>query len=173
MVGVIRDLETARIAIQASLTGHLVLSTLHTNSAVGAVTRLRDMGVEPFLLSSSLIGVLAQRLIRVLDPEQREAYSASTAECQAFGQPLSEELTLYRPRVQGTGRHLGYHGRTGIYDLITVDQALRNLIHDGASELDMQQQVRHSTSGILADGWDKITSGLTSVEEVLRVTRQE
>lgn len=173
MVGEIRDLETARIAIQASLTGHLVLSTLHTNSAVGAVTRLRDMGVEPFLLSSSLIGVLAQRLVRLLDPDQREPYAASTAECAAFDQAPSNGLTLYRPGSQGTGRHLGYRGRTGIYDLITVDQTLRDLIHEGASESDMRQHVNYSNPGILADGWGKITGGLTSVEEVLRVTRQE
>jgi general secretion pathway protein E len=173
MVGEIRDLETARIAVQASLTGHLVLSTLHTNSAVGAVTRLRDMGVEPFLLSSSLIGVLAQRLVRVLDPDQREAYPASAAECAAFGQDPTPGLTLYRPQVSTTERHLGYRGRTGIYDLISVDQLLRDLIHEGASEQDMQQHVRRSTPGILADGWEKVVAGLTSVEEVLRVTRQE
>ena len=173
MVGEIRDLETARVAIQASLTGHLVLSTLHTNSAVGAVTRLRDMGVEPFLLSSSLIGVLAQRLIRVLDPGLREAYLASAAECAAFNQTLIEGQTLYRPSAKGNEQQSGYRGRTGIYDLVTVDQQLRSLIHDGAGELDMLQHVSSSTPGILADGWQKITAGVTSVEEVLRVTRQE
>src|SRR5690606_8728306 len=101
------------------LTGHLVLSTLHTNSAVGAVTRLRDMGVEPFLLSSSLIGVLAQCLVRVLDPATREAYEATPAELVAFGQPPDAKVTLYRPRTDlvANARHAGYRGRTGLYEL--------------------------------------------------------
>ncbi|MDX1570615.1 MAG: type II secretion system ATPase GspE [Xanthomonadales bacterium] len=173
MVGEIRDLETAQIAVQASLTGHLVLSTLHTNSAIGAITRLRDMGVEPFLLSSSLIGVLAQRLVRVLDPERREAYEASEAECRAFGQPTEPRPTLYRPRSDLTDRSAGYSGRTGIYELVTVDEALRQLIHDGAGEPAMVRHVRKDTPSIAEDGWQKVLAGVTSVEEVLRVTRQE
>ena len=120
MVGEIRDLETAQIAVQASLTGHLVLSTLHTNSAVGAVTRLHDMGVEPFLLSSSLIGVLAQRLVRVLDPDQREEYAATPRELAAFGKPAETKATLYRPskkvgrpsrRLSRPHGHLRIHSR--------------------------------------------------------------
>src|SRR4029077_21175289 len=107
LIGEIRDLETAQIAVQASLTGHLVLSTLHTNSAVGAVTRLHDMGVEPFLLSSSLIGVLAQRLGRVLEPAQREAYAATPPELAAFGKSSDTKATLYRPASNSIGRHAG------------------------------------------------------------------
>src|SRR5690606_18318954 len=103
MVGEIRDLETAEIAVQASLTGHLVLSTLHTNTAVGAVTRLRDMGVEPFLLSSSLIGVLAQRLVRVIDPAHREAYRASEYECRLLGVDPANPPTLYRASDESKG----------------------------------------------------------------------
>jgi general secretion pathway protein E len=173
MVGEIRDLETAEIAVQASLTGHLVLSTLHTNSAVGAVTRLRDMGVEPFLLSSSLIGVLAQRLVRVLDPATREAYGATTSELAAFGKPPETKATLYRPRADLPGRHSGYKGRTGIYELVGVDETMRRLIHEGASEADLERQARTRSPSILDDGWRKCASGITSPEEVLRVTRED
>jgi general secretion pathway protein E len=173
MVGEIRDLETAEVAVQASLTGHLVLSTLHTNSAVGAVTRLRDMGVEPFLLSSSLVGVLAQRLVRALDPATREAYLATPTELAAFGQPIDSQVTLYRPRVDLGNRHAGYKGRTGIYELVPVDDTMRRLIHEGASEAELERHARTRSPSILDDGWRKCVAGLTSTEEVLRVTREE
>ncbi len=173
MVGEIRDLETAEIAVQASLTGHLVLSTLHTNSAVGAVTRLRDMGVEPFLLSSSLIGVLAQRLVRVLDPAARQSYGATASELAAFGKPADTRATLYRPPADLSGRHLGYKGRTGIYELVAVDDAMRRLIHEGASEADLERYARSRSPSILEDGWRKCAAGVTSTEEVLRVTRED
>jgi general secretion pathway protein E len=176
MVGEIRDLETAEVAVQASLTGHLVLSTLHTNSATGAVTRLRDMGVEPFLLSSSLIGVLAQRLVRVLDPATREAYAATPTELAAFGKPADLEATLYRPRADAAGqggRQAGYKGRTGIYELIAIDETMRRLIHEGASEADFERHARTRSASILEDGWRKCVAGITSTEEVLRVTREE
>jgi general secretion pathway protein E len=176
MVGEIRDLETAEVAVQASLTGHLVLSTLHTNSAVGAVTRLRDMGVEPFLLSSSLVGVLAQRLVRVLDPATREAYAATPTELAAFGKPADLQVTLYRPRAdvseQG-GRQAGYKGRTGIYELIAIDESMRRLIHEGASEAEFERHARTRSASILEDGWRKCVAGITSTGEVLRVTREE
>jgi general secretion pathway protein E len=173
MVGEIRDLETAEIAVQASLTGHLVLSTLHTNSAVGAATRLRDMGIEPFLLSSSLLGVLAQRLVRVLDPATREAYAPSEAECAAFGRPHDPSLRFYRPGPEARGRNGGYKGRTGLYELVLVDDALRRLIHDGAGEHDLIRAARSRTASILDDGWDKVVAGITSVDEVMRVTRDD
>jgi general secretion pathway protein E len=173
MVGEIRDLETAQIAIQASLTGHLVLSTLHTNSAVGAVTRLRDMGVEPFLLSSSLIGVLAQRLVRVLEPATREAYAATPRELAAFGKAADLRTNLHRPSSQASGRHAGYRGRTGIYEFVTVDEELRRLIHASVAEADLERHARTRTPSILADGWRKCVAGVTSAEEVLRVTREE
>jgi len=173
MVGEIRDLETAEIAVQASLTGHLVLSTLHTNSAVGAVTRLRDMGVEPFLLASSLIGVLAQRLVRVLDPSLREAYGAASSELAAFGKPVDMSATLYRPRSDLPGRHAGYRGRTGIYELVGIDETMRRLIHEGASEADLERQARTRSPSILEDGWRKCATGTTSSDEVLRVTRED
>jgi general secretion pathway protein E len=173
MVGEIRDLETAQIAVQASLTGHLVLSTLHTNSAVGAVTRLRDMGVEPFLLSSSLIGVLAQRLVRVLDPATREAYPATARELAAFGKPADTQATLYRPSSNAPGRHAGYRGRTGVYEYVAVDEEMRRLIHANAAEVDLERHARALGPGILEDGWHKCVAGITSVDEVLRVTREE
>jgi general secretion pathway protein E len=154
-----------------------VLSTLHTNSAVGAMTRLRDMGVEPFLLSSSLIGVLAQRLVRVLDPAVREAYAASPAELAAFGKPADTQATLYRPRsdlaVSAGARHAGYRGRTGLYELIAIDETMRRLIHEGASEAELEKQARTRTTSILEDGWRKCVAGITSTEEVLRVTRED
>ena len=173
MVGEIRDLETAEIAVQASLTGHLVLSTLHTNSAVGAVTRLRDMGVEPFLLSSSLIGVLAQRLVRVLDPATRETYAPSASELAAFGKSAAMATELYRPRADLAGRHAGYRGRTGIYELVGVDETTRRLIHEGAAEADLERHARTKSPSILEDGWRKCIAGITSSDEVLRVTREE
>ena len=168
MIGEIRDRETAEIAVQASLTGHLVLATLHTNSAIGAITRLRDMGVEPFLLASSLIGVLAQRLVRVLDPDQSEAYEAGAAEFNAFGQPVESGVQLRRPRDGANG----YRGRAGVYELIAIDETLRRLIHDGAGEPALLDHARQHAPSLLADGWTKVRAGLTSAEEVLRVTRE-
>ena len=173
MVGEIRDLETAEIAVQASLTGHLVLSTLHTNSAVGAVTRLRDMGVEPFLLSSSLLGVLAQRLVRRLDPAQSEWYTPSPGECAPFGRQPVDGLRFARPRADLPGRASGYRGRSGVYEVVLVDEAMRALIHSGASEVEMVRAARQNTPSILDDGWAKVTAGLTSADEVLRVTRDD
>ncbi|MFC4726615.1 type II secretion system ATPase GspE [Coralloluteibacterium thermophilus] len=171
MVGEIRDLETAEVAVQASLTGHLVLSTLHTNSAVGAVARLRDMGVEPFLLSASLIGVLAQRLVRVLDPAQAEAYTPGEAECAALGHAWSPTLRFMRPRADAGPA--AYRGRTGLYELVVFDDALRELVNAGASERALLAQARLRTRALLDDGWDKVCAGVTSVEEVLRVTRED
>ena len=170
MVGEIRDLETAEIAVQASLTGHLVMSTLHTNTAVGAVTRLRDMGIEPFLLSSSLVGVLAQRLVRVLDPEAREGYLASEYECRLLGVDPATPPTLYRPRDDVPGSN-GYRGRTGIYELVTIDDDLRTMIHDGSGEHDLERNARRRGPSIRDDGLRLVLAGITTLEEVLRVTR--
>ena len=171
MVGEIRDLETAQIAVQASLTGHLVLSTLHTNTAVGAVTRLRDMGIEPFLLSSSLLGVLAQRLVRVINPEMREAYTASDYERRLLNIPdHMPSPTLYRPR---TNTAQGFKGRTGIYEFVPVDDTMRSMIHDGAGEHELERYARTLTPSIRDDGRARILSGVTTVEEVLRVTRED
>jgi len=173
MVGEIRDLETAEIAVQASLTGHLVLSTLHTNSAVGAATRLRDMGIEPFLLSSSLIGVLAQRLVRVLDPAISEAYTPTANDCAAFGRAFDPSLKFFRPGPTASGRSAGYRGRAGLYEMVLVDEALRAAIHDGAGEAELTRLARVHTPAMIDDGWTKVLAGVTSVDEVLRVTRDE
>ena len=174
MVGEIRDVETVQIAVQASLTGHLVLSTLHTNTAVGAVTRIRDMGVEPFLLSSSLIGVLSQRLVRLLCPECKESYTASEKDCEVLGIELSQAPQLYR---SGGGcehcNYLGYKGRTGIYELVVVDEGMRELIYTGASEHEMETLARHTTPSIQQDGFARVLKGDTSIEEVLRVTHSD
>ncbi len=171
MVGEIRDLETAKIAVQASLTGHLVFSTLHTNSAVGAVTRLRDMGVEPFLLSSSLIGVLAQRLVRVLCEDCKELYTAGKADCETMGIAVDNPPTLYHARGCPECSQLGYRGRTGIYELVTVDDVIRGMIHDGAGEMELERQARTRSPGMRQDGWRKVLEGVTSIEEVLRVSQ--
>jgi general secretion pathway protein E len=171
MVGEIRDLETAEIAVQASLTGHLVFSTLHTNSAVGAVTRLRDMGVEPFLLSSSLVAVLAQRLVRVLCNDCKESYTAGRADCTAMGVPVDEPPVLYRAKGCEACKQLGYRGRTGIYELVVINDAMRTLVHDGGGEYELEHIARESSPSIRQDGWRRVLDGITSVEEVLRVTQ--
>jgi general secretion pathway protein E len=156
--------------VQASLTGHLVLSTLHTNTAAGALTRLRDMGIEPFLLSSSLIGVVAQRLVRVLSPESRQGFLAGDYERRVLGlEPGAPAPTLYRPAPGPAG----YRGRTGIYELIMVDDAMRTMIHDGASEQELERRARLQTPSIRDDGLGKVLRGTTTVEEVLRVTRED
>ncbi len=171
MIGEIRDLETAQIAVQASLTGHLVLSTLHTNTAAGAITRLRDMGIEPFLLSSSLIGVLAQRLVRVLNPETKQAFTAGEVERRLLNlAPGGPPPTLYRPGADAMG---GYRGRSGIYELIVVDETLRTMIHDGASEQQIERHARHATPSIRDHGRTRVLRGETTLEEVLRVTRED
>jgi general secretion pathway protein E len=143
----IRDHETAQIAIQASLTGHLVLATLHTNDAVSAVTRLTDMGVEPFLLSSSLLGVLAQRLVRKL-----------CVQCQGAG-------------CEDCGR-TGYHGRTGVFELMTADESVRGLIHNRAAESQIREvAIAAGMTLMQADGERLVREGITSRAELLRVTR--
>ena len=145
MVGEIRDLETAQIAVQASLTGHLVLSTLHTNTAVGAVTRLRDMGIEPF---------------------QAGEYERRLLNLDSKGNPVQ----LYRPSKEPGN---GYRGRTGIYELIAVDDHMRTMIHDGSSEQDLERYARTASPGIRDDGRRKVMAGETTLEEVLRVTRED
>ncbi|MEJ2680836.1 MAG: type II secretion system ATPase GspE [Gammaproteobacteria bacterium] len=181
MVGEIRDRETAEIAVQASLTGHLVLSTLHTNTAAGAVTRLQDMGIEPFLLSTSLLGVLAQRLVRVLCAECRAPYAPSQGERSILDSAASgmmsgitlDELVLYRATGCKACNGSGYRGRTGIYELIVIDETIRNMIHDNSGELAIERYARTRSSGVRHDGVRKALEGVTTLEEVLRVTRED
>ncbi|MAD91429.1 MAG: type II secretion system protein GspE [Gammaproteobacteria bacterium] len=170
MVGEIRDLETAEIAVQASLTGHLVLSTLHTNTASGAITRLRDMGIAPYLLASSLIGILAQRLVRVLDDDTKIPYVASDYECEILGVNPKNAPTLYKA---GNGGNRGFIGRTGIYELLSLDDQMREIIHDGASEQDLERHARKSSASIRADGRRLVMTGRTTLDEVLSVTRED
>ncbi len=170
MVGEIRDLETAQIAVQASLTGHLVLSTLHTNTAVGAVTRLQDMGIEPFLMSSSLLSVMAQRLVRVLCPDCKTASAASEPELKWLGLDTAADVEICRPQGCEQCNNTGYRGRMGIYELIEIDDTLRMMIHEGASEYNVLQEARKQSDGILADGMRRVLAGDTSMEEIMRVS---
>lgn len=168
MIGEIRDSETASIAVQASLTGHLVLSTLHTNTAIGAITRLHDMGVEPFLLSSSLEVVMAQRLVRLLCDECKKPYSPTPAEQERFNFPADAQL--FHPNGCDKCNQSGYRGRIGIYELIEVDDALRQMIHESAGEQVMLAHARQQSAAIDQDGRERVLMGHTSLEEVLRVT---
>ncbi len=168
MVGEIRDTETAAIAVQASLTGHLVLSTLHTNTAVGAITRLRDMGIEPFLLSSSLVGVLAQRLVRVLCDHCKQSVAASSHECALYTLPA--DALIYQPGGCGHCNHTGYRGRRGIYELIEIDQALARLVHESRAEQAIEDYCRGRFPSLGEHGRHRVLAGETSLEEVLRVT---
>ncbi len=171
MVGEIRDLETAEIAVQASLTGHLVLSTLHTNTAIGAMSRLKDMGIEPFLLSSSLLAVMAQRLVRLLCRECREPLAAGRVEREQLGiAGGAGDITIYRAKGCERCNYTGYRGRTGIYEMIEVDDDLRTMIYDGKSEQAMLQVARPRYPGLEADGQRRVLEGDTSLEELLRVT---
>ena len=174
LVGEIRDVETAEIAIQASLTGHLVLSTLHTNDAASSITRLVDMGVEPFLVGSSLVAVLAQRLVRVLCTECREKYTASEEELREIGVRADRPVEVYRsvgcPRCNQTG----YHGRLGIFELMMIDDDIRALVAKSIDAKTIKQQAVSKGMGTLRqDGARKVLSGITSVAEVLRATEEE
>jgi len=173
MVGEIRDVETAQIAVQASLTGHLVLSTVHTNSAVAAIARLRDMGVESYLLASTLTAIVAQRLVRRLCSHCREAYDPDAAELELLGLPANADVQLYRPTGCSHCKQLGYEGRTGIYELVVVDDALRRLIHDDARESDMAGHAFDARKTLFENGIDLVLSGTTSLSEVLRVCRDD
>ena len=173
MVGEIRDLETAEIAVQASQTGHLVLSTLHTNTAVGAVTRLRDMGVEPYQLSSSLVGLMAQRLVRTLCKQCKQPYSPRLSELEQLAVPQRQDVTLYKPVGCPVCRHTGFLGRSGIHEIIEVDRRLEAMIHDNASEQVLEAAARENSPGILQSGRNKVLAGDTTLGEVLRVTIEE
>ena len=174
MIGEIRDLETAQIAVQASLTGHLVLATLHTNDAASAVTRLADMGVEPYLLSSSLLGVLAQRLVRALCHACRVEVEADHGERELLARMGLPALTrLFNARGCSECNDSGYRGRTGIYELIVVDDALRRSIHDRAPEAALRDAATAAGATTLrSDGARWLAEGTTSLAELLRVTRE-
>ncbi|MFI4954785.1 MAG: type II secretion system ATPase GspE [Gammaproteobacteria bacterium] len=172
MIGEIRDLETAEIAVQASLTGHLVLSTLHTNTAIGAVTRLRDMGVESFLLSSSLVGLVAQRLVRTLCPQCKAPEVATETECAFLNVSTANPPTIYHAAGCSACNGLGYWGRTGIYEVVPVDDDLRKMIHEDAGEQAMEALAHSRVSSIREDGVRRVLEGDTTIEEVMRVTTE-
>jgi general secretion pathway protein E len=172
MIGEIRDGETAEIAVQASLTGHLVLSTLHTNTAIGAITRLKDMGIETFLLASSLQAVMAQRLVRLLCERCKVPHQLSESESIRIGAVHSADkpANIFQSHGCDHCNQTGYRGRTAIYELIEIDNTLRELVHEGVGEQEMLKYARKSSPSLMADGRRRIIEGTTSLEEVLRVT---
>ena len=175
LVGEIRDKETADIAIQASLTGHLVLSTLHTNDSASAITRLVDMGVEPFLVGSSLVGVLAQRLVRLLCLACREPYTPTSQELDDAGiGPQEGPVTLYRGQGCADCAHTGYQGRIGIFELMIVDDSIRAMVSKNVDAKTIKKQAVNQGMGTLRlDGTRKVLKGVTSVAELLRATEEE
>jgi general secretion pathway protein E len=173
MIGEMRDLETCRIAIQSSLTGHLVLSTLHTNSAAASITRLLDMGVESYLIASTVKGILAQRLVRRLDPQTRIAFEAPPEMVAEHGlERFTEQrpVLLYRPASELPGG--GYHGRSAITELLVMNEELRSLLMRQADAETLEQAARRGGLRTLyEEGLRQAVAGITSLEEVLRVTR--
>ncbi|WP_281301330.1 MULTISPECIES: type II secretion system ATPase GspE [unclassified Iodidimonas] len=170
MVGEIRDVETAQIAVQASLTGHLVLSTVHTNSAVAAITRLRDMGVEPFLLASTVKAIIAQRLVRRLCSHCKEAYAPDPAERRILGLDAAAPAPLlYRPTGCDRCNHSGHEGRIGLYELVTIEDQLRQMIHDNATEDALAEVAFMKRQTLLQSGLDHCLDGACSLTELMRV----
>ena len=176
MIGEIRDSETAKIAVQASITGHLVVSTLHTRSAPSSMIRLEDMGVEGYLLADSVIGVIAQRLVRKLCHSCREEYVAPEDECINLGVDPANPPKLYRPKSRAACKcaqcgNTGYIGRTGIYEIMTVTPTLRKLISQGASAEEIKEQAMKEGMRTLAmSASEKVLNGTTSYKEMMRIT---
>jgi general secretion pathway protein E len=175
MVGEIRDLETADISVHAALTGHLVFSTLHTNDAPGALTRLLDMGAEPFLIASVLEGVLAQRLVRIICPACRFPYEPEPKELRAVGiEGVPAGATLYRGKGCTDCRGTGYRGRTGIYEFLPMTEEMRSLTLRKAPGHELRQRaVATGMTTLRQDGWNKCCAGVSTIDEVLRVTHEE
>ena len=174
MVGEIRNLETAQIAVQSALTGHLIFSTLHTNDACGAITRLIDMGVKPYLASSTVQGVLAQRLVRTICPSCREAYKPSEEEAKILSLSPEEvnSLKLYRGKGCPTCAYTGYKGRMGIFELFIMTDEARELVLNNSSSTELNKKAKESgMKGLKEDGLNKVKRGYTTVEEVMRVTQ--
>jgi type II secretory ATPase GspE/PulE/Tfp pilus assembly ATPase PilB-like protein len=176
MVGEVRDLETAQIAIRAALTGHLVFSTLHTNDAPGAITRLIDMGIEPFLVSSSVEALIAQRLIRTLCKSCKELYKPDMEFLREVGFPLEDvdNVKFYRGRGCEDCRFTGFKGRSAIYEILVMSEVLRPLIIERASSTAIKQVAcAQGMRTLRDDGWEKVKLGFTTVEEVARVTQED
>ena len=175
LVGEVRDLETAEIAIQSALTGHLVFSTLHTNDSAGAVTRLIDMGIEPFLVTSSVSAILAQRLVRVICPHCREAYTPDGESLQKIGitPEMSEGATVYRGRGCPACLDTGFRGRTGIFEFMLLDEKIKNLILKTSDANALKRAaIEGGMTTLRRDGARKVLQGITTIEEVFRVTYQ-
>lgn len=170
MVGEIRDRETAQVAVESAMTGHFVLSTLHTNTAIGAIARLTDMGVERFLLAPMLVGVVAQRLVRRLCPECRTLDTATAADAARID-GLAEGDSLFRACGCLACHGQGYRGRSGIYEVIAITRELEALIHAGASEAELTVAARADGPGLMTDGLRQIRAGVTTVEDVARVAQ--
>ncbi len=173
MVGEIRDIETAKVALEFALTGRLALSTVHTNSAAGAITRLRDMGVEPFLLSATMQAVIAQRLVRRLCVSCKEAYTPDTAELDAMQLSAGTDATFYHPKGCMACGSSGYDGRIAVYELLIVDKAIKRLIHDDAGETELERAAFADHDMLFENGRRYVLSGDTSPEEIIRVCRRE
>jgi general secretion pathway protein E len=173
MVGEIRDQETAQVAVRSSMTGHFVLSTLHTNSAVGSVTRLIDMGVERYLLAPMVVGLAAQRLVRKLCTECRREDKATESDVLLLGGAIATGEPLWRAQGCAACHNEGYRGRAGLYEVVAVDDSFQKLIHDGASEAELEAQARKDSPSLMDDGVAKVRAGWTTVEEVARVVREE
>ena len=177
MIGEIRDAETAEIAIQAALSGHLVFSTLHTNGSFGAVSRLLDMGIEPFLVSSSVLGVMAQRLVRRVCQDCREAYTPDAQKTAELSVPAEEVAArrFYRPGGGcETCQGKGYHGRAGVHELLLLNDELRAQVMQRADAATLRQAAAAQHMPVLrTDGAQKVLEGLTTVEEIVRVTQEE
>jgi len=174
LVGEIRDRETAEIAVHAALTGHLVFSTLHTNDAAGAITRLLEMGIEDFLLASAVLGILAQRLVRLICPECKAALPSGAGREEIRGEvPANLPERLYQGQGCPTCAHTGYAGRTGIYELLLVEDNIRQLIlrHAEATAL-RAAAISQGMQTMAEDGWAKVGQGMTTIPEVLRVTQE-
>ncbi len=174
MIGEIRDRETAEIAIHASLTGHLVFSTLHTNDAASAATRLIDMGIEPFLVASSVVAVLAQRLLRRICPDCKRPYRASEDELSRLDLPPGSAVTLYRGAGCAACPQTGYRGRTGIFELMVLDDDIRRLIGGKADSTAIKQTaIAKGMVTLKQEGAERVIQGHTTLEEVMRITQQE
>jgi general secretion pathway protein E len=174
LVGEIRDLETAEIAIQSSLTGHLVFSTLHTNDAASAITRVIDMGIEPFLVTSSVIAIIAQRLVRVLCPRCREPYIPDDTALFNLGIDRSElqEHTIYKKKGCLSCKNTGYRGRTGIFEILVMDDPLKRLVLSTSDSNQINELAnKRGMKTLFRDGVQQVLNGRTTIEEVLRVTR--
>ena len=171
MVGEIRDPETAAIAVQASLTGHLVLSTVHTNSAIGAITRLRDMGVESFLLASTVTAIIAQRLVRRLCENCKQPYLPTASQLAELELDTSASKTFFKAKGCTECHNIGYTGRLGLYEIVVMDEALKTMVHEDASEQQMTGHCFSLGDSLLQSGANHIIAGMTSYDEVLRVCR--